>query len=48
MQEASRKKGVIVRCSDSGFAIAPPLVITETEVDEMLNALGETLSEVFG
>ncbi len=48
LQEASRKKGVIVRCSDSGFAIAPPLVITETEVDEMLNALGETLSEVFG
>lgn len=44
----SRKKGVIVRCNDTGFAMAPPLVITEAEVEEMVNILGETLDEVLG
>jgi len=43
----SRKKGLIVRCNDTGFAMAPPLVITEAEVDEMVNILGETINEVF-
>ncbi len=46
--QVSRAKGVIVRCNDTGFAMAPPLVITESEVDEMVNALAETLDEVLG
>lgn len=46
LMKVSREKGVIVRCNDTGFAIAPPLVITETEVDQMVNALAETLDEV--
>ncbi|GEM85234.1 aspartate aminotransferase family protein [Meiothermus hypogaeus] len=46
LMKVSREKGVIVRCNDTGFAIAPPLVITEAEVDQMVNALAETLDEV--
>jgi len=48
LMQVSRQKGVIVRCNDTGFAVAPPLVITSSEVDELVNALGETLSEVLG
>ncbi len=48
LMETSRRKGVIVRCNDTGFAVAPPLVITEAEVDELVDALGETLQEVLG
>uniref|UniRef100_UPI002606D67F aminotransferase family protein n=1 Tax=uncultured Meiothermus sp. TaxID=157471 RepID=UPI002606D67F len=46
LMKVSRKKGVIVRCNDTGFAMAPPLVVTEAEVDEMVNALAETLDTV--
>jgi adenosylmethionine-8-amino-7-oxononanoate aminotransferase len=48
LMQVSRAKGVIVRCNDTGFAIAPPLVITEQEIDELVNALAETLDEVLG
>lgn len=48
LMKVSREKGVIVRCNDTGFAIAPPLVITEAEVDQLVNALAETLDEVLG
>lgn len=48
LMQVSRKKGVMVRCNDTGFAIAPPLVISEAEVDELVNALGETLDIVLG
>jgi 4-aminobutyrate--pyruvate transaminase len=48
LMQVSREKGVIVRCNDTGFAIAPPLVITEQEIDELVNALAETLDEVLG
>lgn len=48
LMQISRNKGLIVRCNDTGFAMAPPLVITEAEVDEMVNIMGETLDEVLG
>ncbi|MDX2006005.1 MAG: aspartate aminotransferase family protein [Meiothermus sp.] len=44
LMSLSRKNGVIVRCNDTGFAMAPPLVITAAEVDELVNALGDTLN----
>lgn len=47
LQKATRERGVIVRCQDSGIAIAPPLVIRQEEVDELVNALGEALEAVF-
>jgi 4-aminobutyrate--pyruvate transaminase len=48
LMKVSRGKGVIARCNDTGFAVAPPLVITEAEIDQMVNALAETLDEVLG
>ncbi|HEU4742440.1 MAG TPA: aspartate aminotransferase family protein [Meiothermus sp.] len=47
LQAATRQRGLIVRCNDTGMAISPPLVITEAEVDEMLNILSDSLDEVF-
>ena len=46
LMKITRQKGIIVRCNDTGFAAAPPLVITAAEVDELVNAMGETLDEV--
>jgi len=46
LQAASRKRGLIARCNDTGFAVAPPLTISEAEVDEMVNILAESLEEV--
>jgi 4-aminobutyrate--pyruvate transaminase len=47
LMKITRQKGIIVRCNDTGFATAPPLVITAAEVDELVNTMGETLDEVF-
>lgn len=47
LQAATRKRGLIVRCNDTGIAISPPLIITEAEVDEMLSILADSLDEVF-
>ena len=46
LQEATRRRGLIVRCSDVGIAISPPLVITAREVDDLLTAVDEAIREV--
>jgi 4-aminobutyrate--pyruvate transaminase len=46
LQAASRRRGLIARTNDTGFAVAPPLIITEAETDEMVNILAESLDEV--
>jgi 4-aminobutyrate--pyruvate transaminase len=46
LQAASRKRGLIARCNDTGFAIAPPLVISKEEIDQTLNILEDSLKEV--
>ena len=43
---ATRRRGLIVRCSNDGIAMAPPLVISDREVDELLTILGEAIEEV--
>ncbi|CAA9579614.1 MAG: Aminotransferase, class III [uncultured Thermomicrobiales bacterium] len=48
LQAATRARGLIVRCNDTGIAISPPLVITEREVDTLVNGIGEALREVLG
>lgn len=48
LQAASRKRGVISRCNDTGFAIAPPLVISKEEMDEVLGVLEDSIKEVLG
>lgn len=48
LQAATRKRGLIVRSSDVGIAISPPLVITEQEVDRLVNGIGEAIKEALG
>jgi len=48
LQAATRARGLIVRCSDTGIAFSPPLVITEQEVDTLVNGVGEAIREVLG
>ncbi|HEX5506334.1 MAG TPA: aspartate aminotransferase family protein [Thermomicrobiales bacterium] len=46
IQQATRGRGLIVRASNDGVAVAPPLVISEAEVDELLTKLEEAIREV--
>ncbi len=48
LQKATRNRGLIVRCSDVGIAMSPPLTITADEVDEMVRAIGDAITEVLG
>jgi 4-aminobutyrate--pyruvate transaminase len=48
LTEATRERGVIVRCTNDGIAIAPPLTIQRPELDAIASAVGEALDEVFG
>jgi adenosylmethionine-8-amino-7-oxononanoate aminotransferase len=43
----SRKRGIISFASDTGFMISPPLTITKSEADEIVEAIRGTLVEVF-
>lgn len=46
LQAATRKRGLITRCSDVGIAIAPPLVISISEIDELVGIVGDSIKEV--
>jgi 4-aminobutyrate--pyruvate transaminase len=46
LQAATRKRGVIVRCSNDGIAIAPILTIQRPELDHLATAIGEAVEEV--
>jgi adenosylmethionine-8-amino-7-oxononanoate aminotransferase len=48
LQAATRERGLIVRCSNDGIAIAPPLVLTREEADQIANAVQGALVEVLG
>ncbi len=48
LQAATRKRGLIVRCSDTGIAIAPPLVLTTDETDRLVGIVGDAITEVLG
>lgn len=48
LTEATRRRGVIVRCSNDGIAIAPPLTIQRAELDFLAGVIGEALEEVLG
>ena len=48
MQAATRKRGLISRCNDTGIAFAPPLVVTAQEIDEILEITQAALREVLG
>ncbi|MDQ6831769.1 MAG: aspartate aminotransferase family protein [Chloroflexota bacterium] len=48
LQAATRKRGLIVRCSDTGIAISPPLVLTPNETDRLVGIVGDAITEVLG
>ncbi len=45
MDKYGRENGLILRIIGDRLAFAPPLIITEAEVDEMLEKLGRTLDQ---
>ena len=45
---ATRERGIIIRASDVGIAISPPLVLTRDEADRIANAIQDSIVEVFG
>ncbi len=47
LQAATRARGLIVRCGDNGVAIAPPLVASSGEIDEIVNIVSEAVHEAF-
>jgi 4-aminobutyrate--pyruvate transaminase len=48
LQEATRKRGLIVRCSNAGIAISPPLIITRDQCDTVAGTITESVKEVLG
>ncbi|HEY8447280.1 MAG TPA: aspartate aminotransferase family protein [Thermomicrobiales bacterium] len=48
VQASLRQRGLIVRASNDGIAIAPPLIITQEQCNEIAGKIAETLTEVLG
>jgi adenosylmethionine-8-amino-7-oxononanoate aminotransferase len=46
VREAARRRGLLLRASHWMAVLAPPLTTTAAELDEMLDILGEALTEV--
>jgi 4-aminobutyrate--pyruvate transaminase len=48
LQAATRKRGLIARCADTGISISPPLIMTAEETDRLVGIVGDALTEVLG
>lgn len=48
LQAATRERGLIVRCSNDGIAIAPPLVLSREEADRVADTIRSAIVEVMG
>ena len=46
MQQAARRRGLLVRASPHNVTLAPPLVLTAAEVTEIADILEESVAEV--
>jgi len=46
LEAATRRRGVIVRCTPDGIIMAPPLTITREECDVLIEAVAGALSDV--
>ena len=46
MQQAARRRGLLVRASPHNATLAPPLVLTAAEVDEIAGIFEESVAEV--
>ena len=47
LQAATRARGLIVRCGDNGIAIAPPLTISSSQLEQLVGTVKAALLEVF-
>jgi 4-aminobutyrate--pyruvate transaminase len=45
---ATRKRGLIIRASNDGIAIAPPLIINQSQCDQIAGGIADALTEVLG
>ena len=48
LQAATRARGLIVRCSNDGIAISPPLILTRDEATRVADAIQGAIIEVLG
>lgn len=48
LTNATRNHGLIVRASNDGIAIAPPLILNESQADEIAGIITDSISEVLG
>jgi adenosylmethionine-8-amino-7-oxononanoate aminotransferase len=48
MTSGSRKRGVMIRAAADGIAIAPPLILTREQADELVGAIVESFQETLG
>ncbi|MFN8513507.1 MAG: aspartate aminotransferase family protein [Chloroflexia bacterium] len=48
LQAATRRRGLILRCSDVGVAMSPPLVITAQEVYTLVRGIADWIKYVLG
>ncbi len=46
VHRATIKRGLFTRVKGDSYLLAPPLIITEAEVDQIVNILGEAIQEV--
>ena len=46
MHKATIKRGLFSRVKGDSFLLAPPLIISEEQVDQIVNILGEAIQEV--
>jgi len=46
LQAATRERGIIVRAGGDTIAIAPPLILTREQADEVVGVIGDALSAV--
>lgn len=48
LERATRERGIIVRCTNDGIAMAPPLTIQRPELQTLVDAISGALEEVLG
>ena len=48
LTKATRDRGLIVRGTNDGIAIAPPLIINQSQLDEIRETVGAAITEVCG
>jgi adenosylmethionine-8-amino-7-oxononanoate aminotransferase len=44
VEREARQRGLLLRCGNEFAALAPPLIVTTQDVDEMCGILGESVA----